>query len=361
MKILCVIDSLGAGGAQRQIVQLAIGFKKRGHEVSFLTHHLLEFFKPQLEENSIPIKTIVEPNYFKRLFRIRKEVRNHNADVVLSFLEATNFMVTLAGIPAKPWKLVVGERNAKPQILKSLKLILFRNFHIFADKVIANSFHNVHLIRKVNPFTHSNKFKVIYNGLDLNEWQPRVSPEQISSSKKIMVASRHRKHKNLLGLVEAVNLLSKQEQEQLIIEWYGSKRDESFNEGLVKIKQYNLEHVFHFFDNTPNVLEKMQNADAIGLFSLYEGLPNSICEGMAVGKPIISTDVSDAKNLVTPQNGFLCDATSEKSIAYAISQFLRTDSNTLNKMGVKSRKIAEKLFDREKVINDYLEVFKKLK
>src|SRR5690606_32546151 len=99
---------------------------------------------------------------------------------------------------------------------------------------------------------------------------------------------------------------------------------------------------------TPDIREKMQNANAIGLFSFYEGLPNSICEGMAVGKPVISTDVSDAKNLVNQDNGFLCDAHSERSIAFAISQFLKTDRNTLNKMGVESRRRAEKLFDKEK-------------
>ena len=33
MRILCVIDSLGSGGAQRQMVNLAVGFKSKGHQV----------------------------------------------------------------------------------------------------------------------------------------------------------------------------------------------------------------------------------------------------------------------------------------------------------------------------------------
>lgn len=39
MKILCVIDCLGSGGAQRQLVNLATAFKEKGHEVSFLVYH----------------------------------------------------------------------------------------------------------------------------------------------------------------------------------------------------------------------------------------------------------------------------------------------------------------------------------
>ena len=49
MKILCVIDSLGSGGAQRQLVQLAIGLKNKGVDVSFLMYHNIHFFKSELD------------------------------------------------------------------------------------------------------------------------------------------------------------------------------------------------------------------------------------------------------------------------------------------------------------------------
>lgn len=42
-RILCFIDSLGAGGAQRQLVNLAIGLKKRGYIVHFLVYHVDNF------------------------------------------------------------------------------------------------------------------------------------------------------------------------------------------------------------------------------------------------------------------------------------------------------------------------------
>src|SRR5690554_5871560 len=114
MKILCFIDSLGTGGAQRQMVELAKGFKEKGHEVSFLTYHKSNFFKPELDKFNIPVKTIVESNYLKRLFKIRKFIRGHQPNVLLSFLDAANFMSIIASLPTKKWKLIVGERNAKP-------------------------------------------------------------------------------------------------------------------------------------------------------------------------------------------------------------------------------------------------------
>ena len=45
MKILVVIDSLGSGGAQRQKINLAIGFSKKGYDVDIFTYYKNEFFK----------------------------------------------------------------------------------------------------------------------------------------------------------------------------------------------------------------------------------------------------------------------------------------------------------------------------
>jgi hypothetical protein len=66
MKILCIIDCLGPGGAQRQLVELGLGFKEKAHEVSFLTYFNAPFFNQVLEEAGISLYCIEEPGYFKR-------------------------------------------------------------------------------------------------------------------------------------------------------------------------------------------------------------------------------------------------------------------------------------------------------
>ena len=60
-RILCFIDSLGAGGAQRQLVNLAIGLKKRDYIVSFLVYHVDDFYLPILQENGIEIRDRLSP------------------------------------------------------------------------------------------------------------------------------------------------------------------------------------------------------------------------------------------------------------------------------------------------------------
>src|SRR5690554_3748145 len=133
MKILCVIDSLGSGGAQRQLVNLALAFKDKGHKVSFLVYHSEPFYYATLEEQGINVLEVIEPSYIKRLLKMRRVIRNGKYDSVLSFLEAANFICEVSGFPFRKWRLVVGERSANPAILKSFKLRFYRFFHIFAE------------------------------------------------------------------------------------------------------------------------------------------------------------------------------------------------------------------------------------
>ena len=209
MKILCVIDSLGSGGAQRQLVNLAIGFKGKGYEVSFLVYHSINFFKETLDENHIAVHEIIDPNYVKRLLKMRRFIRKGEYDSVLSFLEAANFICEISGLPWRKWKLVVGERSANPTILKSFKLKAYRWFHPLADYVVANSHANLSLIQKINPLLPKKKCQVIYNIVDFEKWKPDENYIPLKEGKlRIIIAASHRYLKNLNGLVEAVNLLS---------------------------------------------------------------------------------------------------------------------------------------------------------
>ena len=50
MKVLCLIDGLGSGGAQRQLVGLASLLKKEGYDVLVVYYHGDHFFVPFLKE-----------------------------------------------------------------------------------------------------------------------------------------------------------------------------------------------------------------------------------------------------------------------------------------------------------------------
>jgi glycosyltransferase involved in cell wall biosynthesis len=360
MKILCVIDSLCPGGAQRQIVELALGFREKGNEVSFLTYHDVPFFHPVLEKARILVNRIEEPNYLLRLLKMRKYIRLGKFDSVLSFLEAPNFICEIAGLPYRKWKLVVGERSANPEITKSFKLKIYRWFHFFADYIVANSHANLKLVYSACPLLPGSKGIVIYNSVDFNLMKPAVKyTPRLDSKFKLIVAARQTYEKNLNGLIDAISLLKDKDRNKLIIEWYGDKMtepymDNSFIEALKKIEIYGLDDIFTFSPATPDIARFIQDADAVGIFSFYEGFPNSACEGMACAKPIICSEISDLPELLSYDKRLLFDPTDPQSIRNALSYLIRLSSEQLELIGAENLKICHKSFDKERILNEYL-------
>ncbi len=359
MRILCVIDDLGTGGAQRQIVELALGFKEKGNQVEFLIYYPNTFFGSVLKEAGISITCIEEPNYIKRLFKMNLFIRKGKYDAVLSFLEAANFICEFAGIPFRKWKLVVGERSANPKIMKNFKLKFYRWFHFFADYVVANSNANMKIIRKINPLLPKSKCRVIYNIIDFKKWFRSNHNHTNNERLSIIVAARHEYLKNLNGLAIALSQLPNKIQKKIKVDWYGQGKDEpymddSFNEGKKKIRDLNLQDTLFLHTSTHLIHKKVQEADAVGLFSYYEGFPNAVCEGMACAKPVVCTEVSDLPELLSHAKNLLCHPSQIHSIQQAISNLYHLSHEEKIKIGLENERIAKEKFDKESIVNQYL-------
>jgi len=359
MKILCFIDILGSGGAQRQLVNLAIEFKKIGIEIGFLVYYPNTFYASVLAENNIEVHQIYETRVIPRILKIRQYIRKGTFDAVISFLETPNLIAELAGFPTRKWKLVVGERSSNPKISKSFKLKLIRLMHLFADAVISNSEVNLEMVKKVNPFLPTNRCFTIYNMVDFDLWKPSNNYKiRINGKTNIVIAASHQYLKNSRNLIEAINLLSDFEKSALCVKWYGAKSpDNSYLDSQALIEHYNLSGIIEFLPQVRDISEKIMNSDCCALFSFYEGLPNIICEGMALGKPIIATKVSDIPKLIDDSvGGYLCEFTTIDSIKNVIEKILLCSNEELIAMGNHNRKKALLLFDKTTIVNSYLKV-----
>ncbi|MGN6802248.1 MAG: glycosyltransferase [Ginsengibacter sp.] len=348
------------GGAQRQLVGLAVAFKEKGHDVDFLVYHQENFFKETLDKYVIPVTLIQERNYLKRLLKMRRFIRKGRYDAVIAFLEAAGFIAEMAGLPRRKWKLIVGERSANPRIIESFKLRWYRWCHIFADYIVANSHANLALVRKINPLLPEKKCKVIYNLLDPEIWKPADSYLPLQDGKlRLIVASSHQYLKNATGLIEAVHNLHQHEKNKLQIEWYGDKSsDDSFKDALMKVKRYGLENIFSFYPATKNIREKMQQADVVGLFSFYGGLPNAVCEAMMLGKPVISSSVSEITLIFKDNKELIFDPNNKDEIIRVLKNVLLLPQKELLNLGQMNYFRAKKLFFKEKIIQEYLSILR---
>lgn len=361
MKVLCLIDSLGSGGAQRQLVALGSGLKQYGHAVVFLYYSPENFYQDQLLSQNINVVYLKSTNLIERFFKIRAYIRKSRFDVVISFLGVPSLIAAISGLPYRKWKLITSERSANPQLLTSIKKRAITIGHLFSDVVISNSYANIELLKKGNPLLKNKNISVIYNSVDLDKFCPNDNFKFLANGKlNLVVTASYRNVKNLFGLIEAVNLLSQTEKEKLIINWYGDMsfaiKDGRLNNAKILIEKHKLKGVFNLNEQTSNIENIIKNADIVGLFSFHEGFPNTICEGMSCAKPIIVTSVSDMPLIIKDEiNGKICNASDFESIANALRFFLYAKTEVFIEMGKKNRDIALQKFDQKKRIFDYLQ------
>src|SRR5437016_4277034 len=97
MKLLFIIRSLETGGAERQLVYLATGLKRRNHEVSVVTLYSGGAFTPKLEAANIPVLSLNKRSRWDLSFvwRLRKIIQAERPDVIHGYLSAGNILCVL--------------------------------------------------------------------------------------------------------------------------------------------------------------------------------------------------------------------------------------------------------------------------
>ena len=359
MRLVCVIDCLGAGGAQRQLTGLGVGLKRRGHQVEFLVYHQDDHFLPALERAGIPCEVVERP-IWRRPFALRAALRRKRPEAVLAFLEGACAYAELAGIPRRSWGLVVGERRAEPRLQSGWRKWI-RKLHALADYVVTNSHANRQLLVNCLPSLQG-KTLTIYNIVDLDRFRPGKpgGGREAGRPLRLAVAASYQPTKNMEGVVRAVKVL--QQRYTLVpleICWFGNQRwgAEQLRSTRLLAETLGVSQYFQWNDAVQAIEEVYAVSDAAGLFSFYEGLPNAVCEAMACGLPILMSDVCDARHLVKPGvNGFLVYPASPDSIASGLEQLMQVDPITRRQMGAASRARAEQLFDPEQILQAYEQV-----
>ena len=353
MHVTCFIDNLVCGGAQRQLCTAAMLLKGRGHDVTMLAYHKNGFFLPTLQATGIDCK-VLNDKKLVRFYAVRRELREGNQDVVLAFLPMPSLYAELATLPTRKWGLVVSERSAVPN-----GRFWKRMLHQIADYVTTNSHTNRLMIERTVPRL-SGRVATIYNAVDLELFHPSVDGNVKNGPTIIVVGASHSRNKNLAGLVDAISIVkAKRPALEVQVHWYGDKLGDTspYDISLRAIQKKGLTGYFKFYPATQLIHSIYRECDGVGLFSFLEGLPNVACEAMACGRPLLMSNISDAGNLVKHgQNGFLFDPASPEEMADVIIQFCQLSHREKGRMGEKSRKMAEHMFNPHRVADGYVQL-----
>lgn len=354
MKINLFIDCLGAGGAQRQLVGLAIMLKDKGYEVKVSTYYDIDFYKKQLEDAGVPNELIPgADNTKKRILAVRSYFKKERPDWVIAYQETPSLVACAAKVLGCRYKLIVSERNTT-QVVGMNERVRFFLYH-WTDAIVPNSYSQEHYLAVHHPWMKS-KLNAITNFVDLDyfnhvEHQKRDVPE-------IAIAASIWESKNTLGFIDVVKILA-ENGVKFHVSWNGKSVEniDYFNHCQNKIVQYGVQEYIELKEKTKRIKEVYQNADFFCLPSFYEGTPNVICEAMSCGRPVICSAVCDNSVYVSEgENGFLFNPHDPQSIADAIQKAMMVSDDEYTHLCKQSRAKAEQLLSETTFVNKYIKI-----
>lgn len=353
-KILLFTDSLGAGGAQRQLVGLAIMLKEKGYDVKVSTYYDIDFYKKQLDDAGVPNELIPgADNTKKRILAVRSYFKKEHPDWVIAYQETPSLVACAAKVLGCNYKLMVSERNTTQVVGMNERVRFF--LYRWADAIVPNSYSQEKYLAEHHPWM-KRKLKTITNFVDLEhfnfvERKERDVPE-------IAIVASIWEPKNTLGFIDAVTDLAKKSF-KFHVSWYGKTESdiEYFNKCQSKIEDYGVQEYIELKEKTKQIKTVYQTADFFCLPSFYEGTPNVICEAISTGLPVACSDVCDNSIYVHEGvNGFLFNPLDTASIANAFKKMLSVDITEYAKLSARSRAIAEEKLSQARFKNEYIEI-----
>jgi len=124
-----------------------------------------------------------------------------------------------------------------------------------------------------------------------------------------------------------------------------------------EVAAWEREGVIEYLGETADVRPFVADADCVVLPSYREGVPRTLMEASAMGRPIVATDVPGCREVVeNGVNGLLCEARSAASLTAQLAAMLEINRPGREKMAALGRKKIEKEFDERAVVQRYREL-----
>ena len=342
-KIAFYIGSLTKGGAERVFVNLAEYFLEEGYRVVMVTQYQktdeymleegIERFLSEIEAEKVSSSRVL--NFFRRLNKLHLIWKKQKPDLVLSCVGKNNFMavVTTIGTRTKPVVSVVGEAKEEypTKVMRLLADILFsRAAGIILQTERSRSFFG----KKVGE-----KAVILPNSLNPDFIRPRYEGER---EKRIVSVGRMDANKNHEMQLRAFAALQDRYPDyELVI--YGDGELRSSIEELAR--ELGIADRVLLPGVVPDVAGRIERASLFLLTSYSEGVSNALIEALALGLPVIATDVPSGgtEELIEDGvNGVIIPAGNQRALEGAMDKILG-DSAYAGKIGREAAKIQERL------------------
>lgn len=125
---------------------------------------------------------------------------------------------------------------------------------------------------------------------------------------------------------------------------------------LTEVQTWHEQGILQYLGSTNDVRPYMQQCHIYVLPSYHEGMPRTVLEAMAIGRPILTTDVPGCRETVTNgDNGYLVPKADAQALAERMIWFIE-HRDQWQRMEQLSRKLAEEKYDVHKINAQLMEI-----
>ena len=367
MKILFLLNSLTTGGSEHKIIQLINGLDRLGVGVQ------LAYLNPPVHllaklSGTVKVTALNRRSGFDR--QVMQQLRSLLQQEEISCLCCINLYPMLYALPASRGLLLKRVISINTSTFRSvkerLKMFLYRPLLNYFDRLIFGSYQQQQDWQKCFWLSPKQSL-VIHNGVDSVFFDPaffQAQREQLraeygikATTLVIGTVSSFRPEKGVEYLIAALAQLREEGRDVKALLVGDGKRRTFLEQEAERMKV--REHCL-FVGRQMDVRQALASLDVFVLPSTStETFSNAALEAMAMGLPLILTDIGGARELVEEHiNGLICAARNSTAIAQALRSL--SHSTLLQSMAVASRTRAIEHFSQQNMIGAYLQLFQQL-
>jgi len=323
-KITFLVGSLIKGGAENQMIKLAVNLKRKDYDVNVCYFIADNDFELILRKNKIKSEIISLKMGLGLIYLINK-INKEKTDVLISFMFLSNIFARLVRIFCNV-KLITSVRASQISVLYQF---FYKLTYKLDDVSTFNSKVALERLKKMK-ITVPAKSIIVNNAISIPDRENKLNI--VNDVFKIVSIAHFREkekdYKTLFKALKIVKLKGYDFKLYAIGNHFGSSWPSD------KVKELALVDNIDFlgFIHNPDIY--LKKSDILVLSTFGESTPNAILEGMAHSLPIISTDVPGCAVLLDESKaGFLSKIEDANDLADKIIVLMNMSNKLRQELG----------------------------
>jgi glycosyltransferase involved in cell wall biosynthesis len=377
VKALLVIDGLGTGGAERSLAELVPGLREAGIEPVVACFYRRTGVGEGLVEDGVDVRVHTAGGLPRRAHWLRGLVREERPDLVHATLLQANLAARLGaartGVPVlsslvnTPYEPVRrDDPNLRPGALRAIKAVdgwtarhLTAHLHAITEAVRDAAVRDLRV--------PAERITIVERGRDAERLgrpgaERRAAARQalgLADDAEVVVSvGRQEFQKGQTHLLAATARLLVHRPRLVVL--LAGREGHATTDLTTQAEAAGLGDAVRFLGFRPDAPEVLAAADVFAFPSLYEGLGGAVIEGMALGLPIVASDLPALREVVEPgANADLVPAGDEEALADAIGRLLE-DEGRRRAYGGRSRAIFEQRFTLARSTREMVDLYRRI-